>query len=73
VVRIVSPFFPTVVVSSRRSVRMRLRCDHVYLSATPMLIASAKPGESGLVTTSLGISAEKKCTYNNQARSFGLS
>jgi hypothetical protein len=52
---------------------MRLRCDHVYLSATPMLIASAKPGESGLVTTSLGISAEKKCTYNNQARSFGLS
>ena len=71
--RIVSPFFPAVVVSSRCSVRMRFRCDHVYVSATTMLIASAKPGESGPVTTSPGISAEKKCSYDNQARRFDLS
>jgi hypothetical protein len=52
---------------------MRLGCDHVYVSATPMLIASAKPGESGLVTASPGKSAQKKRTYDNQAASFGLS
>jgi hypothetical protein len=69
----VSPFFPTVVVSWRCSVRFGLGCDDVYMSATPMLIASAKPGESGLVTTSPDVSAEKECTYDNEARSFGLS
>jgi hypothetical protein len=52
---------------------MRLGCDQVHLSATPMLIASAKPGESGLVTASPGISAQKKRTDDNQAASFGLS
>ena len=67
------PFFPTVVVSSWCSIRMRLGRDHVCVSATPLLIASANSGESGLVTTSVGISVEKKCTYDNQARSFSLS
>jgi len=52
---------------------MRLGCDHVCLSATPMLMLSANPGESSLVTTSLGISAKRNGTCDNQARSFGLN
>jgi hypothetical protein len=69
----VSPFFPTVVVSSRCSVRMRLGSDRGDVFAASMLIASARPGEAGLVTTSARIRAEKKWTYGNQARSFSLS
>jgi hypothetical protein len=72
-VRIVSPFFPTVVMSSRCSVRVGLGCDPVDVFATLMLIASAKAGGSSLVTASAGVSAEKKCAYDNQAGSFGLS
>jgi len=52
---------------------MRLGCDHVCLSATPMLMLSANPGEPFLVTTSPGMSAKKKGSCDNQARSFGLS
>jgi hypothetical protein len=69
----VSPFFPAVVVSSRCSLRMRLGSDRVDVFAASVLIASARPGESGLVTTSARIRAEKKCTDDNQARSFSLS
>lgn len=52
---------------------MRLGSDRGDVFAASMLIASARPGEAGLVTTSARIRAEKKCTYGNQARSFSLS
>ena len=68
-----SSFFPTVMVSARCSLRMCLGCDHVYVSGMFMLVASATLGEAGLVTTSHGISAEKKCACDNQGRGFNLS